>query len=133
MESSIKQNLLKCIGKVYEHAAKCKLESIFFEKIDNELCQLSKYFNTSKQQSFFIAMVFALNYKGDCVDLKDLMEYFDCNPMKILEYNEDFETLIADGILCKEKSSHRMKLARTNDQFIIKKYQWQFLKIIRCH
>lgn len=29
--------------------------------------------------------------------------------------------LIADGILCKEKSRHRIKLARTNDQFIINK------------
>jgi hypothetical protein len=43
-------------------------------------------------------MVFALNYKGDTVDLNDLIEYFDCNPMKILEYSDDFEYLHKVGI-----------------------------------
>ena len=119
MEQNIKLNILKSIGEVYEQSKECKLTSSHFEKMANELTLLSEYFNTSQNQSFFIAMVFALNYKGDTVDLNDLIEYFDCNPMKLLEFSDDFEELNSRGIFEKQKSRHRMKLAGTNDQFII--------------
>ena len=119
MENEIKLKVLNSIGKIYEDSKECELEESFFSKIDNELSFLSEYFRTSKKQSFFIALVFALNYKGNTVDLNDLIEYFDCNPMKILEYNDDFEYLYSKGIFEKQKSKHRMKLAGTNDQFTI--------------
>jgi len=64
-------------------------------------------------------MVFALNYKGDTVDLNDLIVYFDCNPMKILEFNDEFEYLHSSGIFTKHKSHHRPNLKGTNDQFTI--------------
>ena len=35
MEQSIKIRLLKSIGKVYEQAKDCKLETEFFEKVEN--------------------------------------------------------------------------------------------------
>ena len=82
--------------------------------MDNELSFLSEYFRTTKSQTFFISLVFALNYKGDTVDLNDLIEYFDCNPMKILEYSDDFNFLHSSGIFGKQKSRHRMKLAGAN-------------------
>ena len=66
-----------------------------------------------------MAVVFALNYKGNTVDLNDLINYFDCNPMKILEYSDDFNYLHAANIFMKQKSNHRMKLAVMNDQFSI--------------
>lgn len=116
---SIKLVLLKNLGDVYEQSKNCKLEPICFEEVDLELNQLSEYFDVSKTQSFFIAMVFALNYKGDTVDLNDLVKYFDCNPMKILEYSDDFEILYKKGIFSKQKSRHRMDLALANDQFTI--------------
>lgn len=119
MEKNIKLKVLDSIGKIYAESKECKLEESFFVKIDPELSFLSEYFKTSKNQSFFISLVFALNYKGDTVDLNDLIEYFDCNPMKILEYSDDFNYLHSTGIFCKQKSRHRMKLAGTNDQFII--------------
>jgi len=119
MDQDIRLNILKSIGEVYEQSKECKLTNSHFEKMSNELNLLSEYFNTSKNQSFFIAMVFALNYKGDTVDLNDLIEYFDCNPMKILEYSDDFEDLYSKGIFEKQKSRHRIKLAGTNDQFFI--------------
>jgi len=87
--------------------------------MDNELSFLSEYFRTTKSQTFFISLVFALNYKGNTVDLNDLIQYFDCNPMKILEYSDDFNFLHSSGIFWKQKSRHRMKLARANDQFTI--------------
>jgi SpoVK/Ycf46/Vps4 family AAA+-type ATPase len=119
MEQNIKFRLLESIGKVYEQSKDCKLDSAFFEKVDAELKHLSDYFKVSRNQSLIIAMVFALNYKGDTVDLKDLIEYFDCNPMKLLEFSDDFDTLYSKGIFKKRKSSHKVNLALSNDQFTI--------------
>lgn len=119
MESITKQQILESIGKVYEQSKNCKLENSFFESIKFELHTLSQYFKTSENQTFFIAMVFALNYKGDTVDLNDLIDYFECNPMKILEYSDDFEYLHNVGIFEKKKSRHRVRLAGANDQFVI--------------
>lgn len=119
MEKNIKLKVLDNIGKIYEESKDCKLEESFFTKKDKELTFLSEYFHTTKSQSFFISLVFALNYKGDTVDLNDLIEYFDCNPMKILEYSDDFSYLHSSGIFGKQKSRHRMKLAGANDQFTI--------------
>lgn len=117
MEQSIKTKLLDCMGKVYELANKCKLETVFFEKVEEELNVLSEYFGTSNSQSFLVAMVFSLNYKGDSVDFNDLCEYFDCNPMKLLRLSDDFESLHAKGIFVKTISMHRMNLSLSNDQF----------------
>jgi AAA+ superfamily predicted ATPase len=119
MEQNLKLRLLVSIGKVYEQSKGCKLDPTFFKKVDKELHLLSDYFKVSKNHSFIIAIVFALNYKGNTVDLKDLIEYFDCNPMKLLEYSDDFESLYSNGILKKRKSSHRLELSGGNDQFII--------------
>lgn len=119
MEKSMKLKVLDSIGAIYEESKECKLEESFFSKMDDELSFLSEYFRTTKSQSFFISLVFALNYKGDTVDLSDLVEYFNCNPMKILEYSDDFNFLYLSGIFGKQKSRHRMKLAAANDQFVI--------------
>jgi len=119
MKKEIKLKVLNSIGKIYEDSEGCKLEDSFFIKTGNDLSFLSEYFKTTKIQTFFIALIFALNYKGDTVDLNDLIKYFHCNPMKILEYNDDFEYLYSKGIFVKQKSKHRMKLAGTNDQFTI--------------
>jgi hypothetical protein len=116
---NIKLKILDGIGKVYEESKGCKLDDSFFTKMDTELSFLSGYFRTTKCQSLFVALVFALNYKGDTVDLSDLTEYFDCNPMKILEYSDDLEYLHSSGIFAKQKSRHRIKLACANDQFTI--------------
>lgn len=104
MENITKQRILESIGKIYEEAKNSKLESTFFKAIDNELTTLSQYFKTTKSQTFFISIVFALNYKSGSVSLNDLIDYFDCNPMKVLEYNDDFEYMYTKGILKKHKS-----------------------------
>jgi hypothetical protein len=119
MEQEDKFRTLKSIGFIYDNARSSKLELEFFTKVKKELQHLSAYFHVSQNQSFIISLVFALNYKGQTVDIKDLIEYLDCNPMKLLEYSDDFESLYIKGILTKEKSSHRLKLAFSNDQFQI--------------
>ncbi len=119
MEKNIKQKILGSIGKVYDEANDCRLEDQFLVKIEKELSFLAAYFRTTKSQAFFIALVFALNYKGDAVDLNDLIDYLDCNPMTILKYSDDLEGLYAKGIFYKKKSRHRINLSGANDQFTI--------------
>lgn len=119
MEQNIKLRLLESIGKVYEHSKDCKLDSPFFEKVDAELNHLSDYFKVTRNQALIVAMVFALNYKGNTVDMKDLIEYFDCNPMKLLELSDDFDTLYSKGIIKKQKFPHHLRLVLSNDQFAI--------------
>ncbi|MBZ9628166.1 AAA family ATPase [Psychroflexus sp. CAK1W] len=119
METTEKFKLLDCIGKLYENSEKCKLEECFFIENDTELRMLSDYFGTSKSQSFLIAIVFTLNYKGDTVDLNDMIEYFDCNPMKLLEYNKDFTYLHSKAYFKKKLSKHRVEVAGANNQFTV--------------
>lgn len=119
MENHNKEKLLACIGKVYEQAHKSKLAASFFQEVDTELIYLSNYFGISKNQTLITAMTFVLNYKGDTVDFNDLINYFDCNPMVLLTYSDDFSQLCEKGILEKKKSNHRVTLTYSNDQFKI--------------
>ena len=119
MEQTPKFKLLDSIGQLYEKSKNCQLKESFFIEKDAELSTLSDYFGTSKSQTLFIAIVFALNYKGDSVDLNDLIEHFDCNPMKILEFNKDFGDLHTKGIFNKKKSRHRVPVAGANDQYTV--------------
>ena len=119
MKQTPKFKLLDSIGQLYEKSKKCQLKEAFFIEKDTELSTLSDYFGTSKSQTLFIAIVFALNYKGDSVDLNDLIEHFDCNPMKILEFNKDFGDLHTKGIFNKKKSRHRVPVAGANDQYTV--------------
>lgn len=115
----MKTKILDSIGKVYDVSRDCRLENHFFQEIDNELSFLATYFNTTKSQAFFIALVFALNYKGDSVDLNNLIDYLNCNPMTILKHSDDLEHLYAKGVFYKQKSRHRINISGANDQFVI--------------
>lgn len=119
MENITKQQIIQSIGKVYEQAKDSKLETSFFESIETELQILSQYFKTSKHQTFFISIVFALNYKGGTVDMNDLISYFDCNPMKILEYSEDFDYLYQQKMLTKQNTPNRLRAGVIDNQFVI--------------
>ncbi|WP_268222970.1 ATP-binding protein [Sinomicrobium oceani] len=121
MEKNTKLKILDSIGRIYDQSEKCKLEDAFFDKVDHELDFLSEYFRTSKSQAFFIALVFTLNYKGETVSLNDLIKYFDCNPVKILEHSDDFDFLYASGIFEKQKSRFRAKQLGANDRFTVNK------------
>ena len=118
-EKNIKQTILDSIAKIYEEADSCDLSTEFFEKIEPELSILSEYFQTNGIQSFLIAIVFALNYRGTTVDLNDLNRYFHCNPLKLLLYSDDFSYLNQTGIFIKEQSRQRSRFTGTSDQFTI--------------
>ncbi len=119
MEQNIKSRLLESIGKVYESAKGCKLEPAFFDEVKSEIAVISAYFGLNNLQSLIVAMVFSLNYKGNAVDFNDLVEYFECNPMKLLEHSDDFDEIFEKGIINKEKSRYKLTLALSKDEFTI--------------
>lgn len=119
MEHTIKTKILNSIGSIYDQSRNCKLNRYFFDEIDHELDTVSEYFRTTKSQSFLIAIVYSLNNKKNAVDLNDLIEYFDCDPTKILEYSDDLFYLHLSGIFKKQKSKLRINEVGANDQFII--------------
>lgn len=90
---TLKQEVLNNIASVYNLAENSKLSNALFEVTENELSFLANYFHITKSQALFVSIIFSLNYKGRKVDLDDLIEFFDCNPMKILEYSDDFVEL----------------------------------------
>ena len=115
MENNLNQNILKNIGIVFEKSKGCKLESKLFMEIDNELFVLADYFKTSKTQAFFIAMLFTLSYKGEFVNMKELIDHFECNPVRLLEYNDDLEALYEKRIFIKKKRRLRFESESEND------------------
>lgn len=119
MEKTTKTKVLEATGKIYEVSKRSKLEDSFFIKIDKELSFLSEYFKSTKSQSFFIAIIFAENFKGDTVGFSDLIRFFECNPTKILEYSDDFNYLCGSGIFEKTKSRFKKNLSGANDQYSI--------------
>lgn len=119
MKDNFKIKILRSIGNVYEKAKGSNLTDELFANIDSELSILSDYFRLTKIQSFFLSLIFAHNYRGDTVDLNDLIEFLCCNPMKILEFSDELDVLQSKRMLKRIKSRHRISIARTNDQYII--------------
>lgn len=116
-----KQDLkyLHLIEKIVEASRDSKLEPELFAKIQTELNELATFFKITPNQALLVANIFSLNYKGDTVDTKDLSEYFDCTPVKILMYTPDIEVLLKKGLLLLNKSNHRLKLAFANNQYYL--------------
>lgn len=119
MQTTTKKQILENIGKIYEKAKACHLEESFFISIEAELDSLSQYFKTSDIQTFFIAIVFTFNYKGDTADLNILSDYFGCNPLRMLEFHEELENLCKKGLFHKEKSKRRLKISGAGDQYTV--------------
>ncbi|HPQ35637.1 MAG TPA: ATP-binding protein, partial [Tenuifilaceae bacterium] len=107
------------IGNIFEKSKESKLNPSLFPDIENDLSYIADYFSSSKREAFLIAHIFTLNYKGDTVDVKDLVEYFDCNPVKLLDFSDEFESLWKKGIINRERSRHRPSVFLSNDQFTV--------------
>lgn len=118
-QSNLKFKLLESIGEIYERSKKCKLKPEFFSEIDEELVLLSDYFKLTKNQAFFVAVIFAINYKGETVDFSDLSKYFQCNPMTILHFSDDFTVLCEKNVVKKENSLHHQQLTCANEQYSV--------------
>ncbi len=106
MQTICKTQLLETIEKVYETSEDCKLETVHFEELESELDLLARYFNRSKTESFFLALVFALNQENDsAITFEHITKYTSCSPMRILLFSKEFTALEKKGILV----SHRMR------------------------
>jgi hypothetical protein len=90
-----------------------------FKKLDIDLITLSGYFEISKMQAFLLANILVLNYQGDTVDLNDLVNHFGCNPLRLLELNDDFDVLYSKRLLLKHASRNRTKIIFRKNQFIV--------------
>ena len=119
MEKTSKLWVLQSIGNVHEAAKGSQLADDLFKKMDTQLTGLSGYFKVSKMQAFLLANVFVLNYKGDTVDLNDLVNYFGCNPVRLLEFSPDFGVLYSKRLLLKHASRSRTKIIFRKNQFIV--------------
>ncbi len=118
--TTLKQQVLHAIGQIYSDAEKCKLEDDFFVKRDKELSFLADYFHITKTQALFVAVIFSMNYTGQKVDLDDLNSYFDSNPMKLLEYSDDFVELYDKRLLRKNKMRRRrLRLTGGDELFVV--------------
>lgn len=91
---TLKKQIFDSISTVYGLAEDCKFNNSFFEVVDKELLVLSNYFHVTKQQAFFISIVFALDFKKQKVDLDAIASHLDCCPLKVLEHYDLFVELI---------------------------------------
>jgi hypothetical protein len=119
MENMANLNLLQNIGNVYQAGKGSKLKDFNYEKIDGDLKELADYFKISKSQAFILANVIVLNYKGDTVDMNDLVKHFKCNPLRLLELYDDIKVLNSKRILLKSATRNRYKIIFRKDQFVI--------------
>jgi DNA replication protein DnaC len=114
-----KKAILKAIGEVFEQAKKCKLEHKIFDTLQKELKLLSAYFKTSSEESFFLSVIYSMNYKGDYADLNDLIDFYKCSPTKILEFSDILIQLNEKNYTIKSLSKHRVHIALANYQYMI--------------
>ena len=119
MEQQLKSTLLTAIGTLYDKSDGCELKPGFFEEVDGELQCLSAYFELTKMQSFLSAMLIFLGHGNEYIDFRDMIHHFHCNPMKLLEFGDDFDVLHARGIVRRRKSPRRSKLLISNFCFSI--------------
>ena len=123
-KKSLKHEILNNIALVYSSSENSTLSPSLFEQIDKELTFLAEYFYITKSQALFISVIFTLNYKGRKVDLNDLNSHFDCNPMKTLEYSDDFVELYERRLLRKNNKGmnqwfRSVKLKGADEEFYI--------------
>ena len=120
--ATLKQEILDNITLVFSLSENSKLNNSLFELTEKELSFLAEYFHITKTQALFIAVIFTLNYKGQKVDLDDLNSHFDCNPMKLLEFSDDFVDLYNKRLLRKNNKNNRhrtINLKGADEEFCI--------------
>lgn len=97
-------SIVERIGLVFDLSRHSKLESAFLEKIDNELIELAAYFNTTNIQALFLANIIPLNFRGRSISPRDLIDWFECNPMKMMKYFNELEVLCELGLIKKQRA-----------------------------
>jgi hypothetical protein len=130
METAKKKRLLQCIKNVYDAAKENKLDSVLFEKIDGELKELSRYFEVSKMQAFFLANYFVMNYKTEPEDIITLFKHDLSAFGKLMK---QFEIIYLNPIRMKHISKDRYMIEFRKNKFAItEELRNQFSIICQC-
>lgn len=119
METKIKSNLLRSIANVFETSKDCRLEPLAFKKMKTDLEIIQDYFKITKYQAFFVSNVFAMNYINNTVDLRDIIEHLNCNPVIIIEYLDELISLYNRGIVKRERTEFNQNKILAHDQLTI--------------
>lgn len=114
MAIKLKTKILNSIIKVYDETEDCDMKSDCLQEVDTELTILSDYFQTTKNQALFIAIIFGENYNGHSVGERRIGKFLFTNPIKILEYSEEIDQLISQEILVKEEKTSRIANSESN-------------------
>ncbi len=119
MTQEIKLPLLRSIGRIYNDAEGCGLNSELMEKLKDDLQITADYFGVNTIQALLLAHVFALNMEDHGVTFKRLSEYLKCNLMTLLEYNEDLNHLVERGMLYKQEGRRSSRTMSSNYRFFM--------------
>jgi hypothetical protein len=115
-------SVLDLISNVYEKTENCKLDHSIFNDIKEEIKELSNYFKLNNEETFFLTLIFALNYKKtNTVDFSDICKHLDSNPMQLLKYNKVFDSLTEKGYVVREKTNYSFDIAFADDLYSINK------------
>lgn len=116
-----KLSVVERIGLVFDLSRHSKLESAFLEKIDNELLELASDFNTTNIQALFLANIIPLNFRGRSISPRDLIDWFDCNPMIFMMHSKELEVLCELGLI-KKIRAHRNRLSGASVDYSVSEH-----------
>lgn len=115
---NVKDKLLKSCANIYELSKNSKLEDSIFNTLQEDLDEISDYFNVSDSQAFFIGLVFSLTFDQQVPDLSDLVKHLNSNPMKLLSYSDDFEVLYSRGIFRRQRNQFGFSNMEVQDDIV---------------
>lgn len=110
--------VIERIGLIYDLSKHCGLDDSFLKKIDDDLDLLASYLKTNKMQAFLIATMIPLNFHDRSIGARELITYFNCNPMKLMKYAPELEGLCKLGILKKLKTRKTRTSSISNDYVV---------------
>lgn len=93
----LSQTILEISGK----SEGCRLEQQVIDSLPR-LGPLCRYLEVEPVQAFLFANIFSLSFTEKTVSIHQLAEHYDCHPLKIAEYHDDFERLLEKGLLDKK-------------------------------
>lgn len=93
------KHVLEIIRLITDNAKKSKLSQEFFSKNEHELQEIVAYFDASPIQAVLVSTIFAYNFERGAAGVDDLSDFFDCNPLQLLEHKPDLDALVKRGLL----------------------------------
>lgn len=112
------QSRTELIGLIYEQSKNCGLDDAFLASIDAELEVLSKYFKTTKMQAFFIANIIPMSFNERSVGFRELITYYNCNPMAMIKYTPELEGLCKLGFIKKVRATKSRRSSLSSEYVI---------------